>query len=288
MRSNHKKAWTCAVIVTFILFFYTFSFAQTESITGVQFKDGSVIYGRVIKLNVYDIDIQTPDGKIISRKFADVDVFYKDTGVVAKHEVKQAPEEEKVSHVALSVEGPYISGHFGVGLLTDSDISEPGATGKIEFDPGLALGIAAGYNFGEVRLEGEIGYQKNDIDKISACAGGLCISGIGASGDATSTSFLANGYYDFVNTSPFTPYISAGVGLAKIEVDDFSVVGINIGSADDTVFAYQLGVGVGYAVNKNLTIDLKYRYFATEDLDLGSTKAECASHNFYIGLRYNF
>ena len=32
MRLYHKKAWTCAIIVTFTLFFYTFSFAQTENI----------------------------------------------------------------------------------------------------------------------------------------------------------------------------------------------------------------------------------------------------------------
>ncbi|MFH1912035.1 MAG: autotransporter domain-containing protein, partial [Pseudomonadota bacterium] len=32
MKSYHEKVWTCATIVTFILFFYTFSFAQTGSI----------------------------------------------------------------------------------------------------------------------------------------------------------------------------------------------------------------------------------------------------------------
>ena len=92
----HEKAWTCALIVTFILFFHTFSFAQTERIKGVQFKDGSIIYGKVIKTNVYDIQIETKDGKIISRKFDDVDFFIKDTSVDAKQEVKQAPVAEKI------------------------------------------------------------------------------------------------------------------------------------------------------------------------------------------------
>jgi Outer membrane protease len=77
MRLYHKKAWTCAIIVTFILFFYTFSFAQTEGIKGVQFNDGSIIYGRVIKMNVNDIQIETKDGKIISRKFDEVNNFIK-------------------------------------------------------------------------------------------------------------------------------------------------------------------------------------------------------------------
>ena len=101
MRPYHKKAWTCAIIVTFILFFYTFSFAQTENIKCVQFKDGSIISGRVIKLNVNDIQIETKDGKIISRKFDDVDIFIvdtfiKDTSVDAKQEVEQALVAEKI------------------------------------------------------------------------------------------------------------------------------------------------------------------------------------------------
>lgn len=91
-----NKVWTCAITVTFILFFYTFSFAQTENIKGVQFKDGSIIYGKVIEMNVNDIRIEMKDGKIISRKFDDVVNFIKDTGVDAKQEVKQAPVVEKV------------------------------------------------------------------------------------------------------------------------------------------------------------------------------------------------
>ena len=95
MRQFHEKGLTCALIVTFILFFHTFSFAQTERIKGVQFKDGSIIYGKVIKMNVYDIQIETKDGKIISRKFDDVDFFIKDTDVDEKKEVKQVLAADK-------------------------------------------------------------------------------------------------------------------------------------------------------------------------------------------------
>ena len=77
MRHAKKKVWNCAIIVTFILFFYTFSFAQTENIKGVQFKDGSVIYGKVIKINVTDMQIETKDGKIVACKFDDVENFIK-------------------------------------------------------------------------------------------------------------------------------------------------------------------------------------------------------------------
>jgi outer membrane protease len=77
MRNATKKVCTSAIIVTFILFFYTFSFAQTENIKGVQFKDGSIIYGKVIKISVTDIQIETKDGKIVPCKFDDVENFIK-------------------------------------------------------------------------------------------------------------------------------------------------------------------------------------------------------------------
>ncbi len=76
-KSGHKKAWIYAVTVVFILFFQTLSFAQYEDIKGVKFKDGSITYGKVIKMNADGIQIETNDGKIISSNFGEVDNFIK-------------------------------------------------------------------------------------------------------------------------------------------------------------------------------------------------------------------
>ena len=170
--------------------------------------------------------------------------------------------------------GWYVSGQLGLAFLTDSDISGWSERGTLEFDTGFATGFAGGYNFGMFRVEGEIEYQYNDIDKVRG-------EGYGG-GDVTALSSLANGYYDFVNKSPFTPFITAGIGVARIEANDVG------GDADDMVFAYQVGFGVAYAINKNMSIDLKYRYFATEDPNFDGVDAEFASHNIYGGFRYNF
>ena len=185
---------------------------------------------------------------------------------------------------------PYVSGQLGVAFLTDSDLSfyeSSALTGTLEFDPGLAISVAGGANFGMFRVEGEIGYQQNDVDKMSACLGGSC-GAANASGEASALSILGNVYFDFVNSSPVTPYITAGLGIAKVEIDDLAAAGAYGGSEDDTVFAYQFGVGLAFAINKNMAIDLKYRYFATDDLDLDGVEAEFASHNVYCGFRYTF
>ena len=89
---------------------------------------------------------------------------------------------------------------------------------------------------------------------------------------------------DSFSNSSWMPFFakaisSTGVGYANVDLD---------GDEDDSVFAYQVGAGIGYAVSDQATIDLKYRYFATEDPDFGGVDAEVASHNIYLGIRVNF
>jgi opacity protein-like surface antigen len=190
------------------------------------------------------------------------------------------------SSSAYSAEGLYVSGNIGFAMLSDSDITDSGIPEfTMEYDTGWTLGGAFGYDMNKFRLEGEISYQANDIDKVSASGGSL-----DASGDVSSLAFLINGYFDFVNDSAFTPYISAGLGYAQIDLNDFNIVGSGEPnySQDDSVFAYQVGLGVGYAVTEKVTIDVKYRYFATEDPEFETAKAEIASHNFLFGVRFNF
>ena len=176
--------------------------------------------------------------------------------------------------------GPYVSGNLGLAMPTDADSTfplAPGYTINTSYDTGWAIGAALGYNFGNTRVEGEVAYQKADEDKAKDSFGSW-----DATGDISALSFLVNGYYDFTNSSAFTPYLSAGLGFAKVKVTD---IGYN---ADDTVFAYQVGAGVGYALNKNVTLDVKYRYFATSDAKFEYETREFASHNLLFGVRVNF
>lgn len=179
----------------------------------------------------------------------------------------------------------YMSGSIGLALLNDSDtdIFFEGfpVTATLESEEGLGLGIAAGYAFGNVRLEGEYAYQQNDLETLEISVLGFSASE-SISGETSSNSFLFNIYYDFKNTSPFTPFLSAGIGLSNVEFD------IEDESDDDTVFAYQLGVGLGYAITDKVSLDVKYRYFGTEDPEFDGFEAEYSSHNFYMGVRFSF
>ena len=181
---------------------------------------------------------------------------------------------------------PYLSGNLGVSIASDSDLSIFGIEfGTISFDPGFNIGGAIGYDFGNIRAEGEIGYHFWDMDTATLTGvvpGCPCTGSI--NGDASALSFMGNGYFDFpVGNSSVEPYLGAGAGLANITVgfDGFS-------DESDLVFAYQIMVGIGFEISPTATLTAGYRYFATTDPDFDGVEATVSSHDFSLGARFAF
>jgi opacity protein-like surface antigen len=173
----------------------------------------------------------------------------------------------------------YVRGNAGVSMLMDNDYTQDGFT--IEFDKGIALGVATGYDFGKFRIEGEIEYQKNDVDKYKSST-----ANIDMKGDVSSTIFFANGYYDFHNNSKFTPFVTAGLGVGRFKTKDWSTVVdkifINFDDESYTEFIYNIGCGMEYAINEKVSIETKYRYLDVPNFE------SYANHNLLLGVRYNF
>lgn len=181
--------------------------------------------------------------------------------------------------------GPYASVKGGLSVLADSDLSySDGSTAKLSFDNGWGLDVALGYQWPMFRVEGEVAYRSNDVDEFSDSFGTVQING-----DIKSWSGMANGYYDFSNTTTVTPYVGGGLGVARID-----------GSSDelgwddnDTVFAYQFMAGVNFALTKQISLDVEYRYFGTQDPEFddglgGTVEAEVIDHNVMVGVRILF
>ena len=199
------------------------------------------------------------------------------------------------AEMSSATSGPYMSINVGMANFADSDTKATADSGYVfrgsststaEFDSGFTGGGSLGYGFGNnIRLEGEIAYQKNDVDQVSN--GRTTITDIDA--EVNMWSFLGIAYYDFTNSSSVTPYLSAGLGFGNVEIES-SLSGMN---DNDTVPVAQLGAGIGYAVNQNVTLDFKYRYLlALTDPeyrgDHYTSEAEVASHNLMLGLRFGF
>ena len=109
-----------------------------------------------------------------------------------------------------------------------------------------------------------------------------------------STLFL-NLYYDFRNSTAFTPYVGAGLGMAfQYANHTFSLPGYSANFDErTTTFAWNLGAGVAYDLTDNFAVDLGYRYvnlgYYEVDLPDGAkVKNTPVNHEFMLGLRYIF
>jgi opacity protein-like surface antigen len=195
-----------------------------------------------------------------------------------------------LSSFAYSAPGFYAGGNVGIALLNDSDMSdsELPSNASISADNGFSTGGFIGYSFmNNFRIEGELVYQGNDLDEME-----LYDYDFDMTGDISSVALFANAYYDFNNSSRFTPFVGVGIGFANVEVNDTGIIiaGVNydLGDDDDTVLAYHLDAGVSYGINERFALDVKYRYMETEDPDFSGTEVEYSSHNIYTGLRVSF
>lgn len=189
---------------------------------------------------------------------------------------------------AADYEGAYISLGAGWNVLLDSDTRSPvGVTNEIDFDDGFAGTGAVGYATGTGwRGELEVGYRDNDVDAIS---------GVGAAapftGDFSTWSIMGNLLYDFNTGWALTPYLGAGVGMARISADNVGTVLTTSINESDSVIAYQGIAGLSYALTPRLDLDLSYRFFGTDDPDFESRagvtgEGEYHSHTLLAGLRY--
>ncbi len=211
---------------------------------------------------------------------------------------------------AHAAEGWYVSGQAGASFLSYADLDDPTGTlaepdTKFDFDIGFNVAGAIGYAFiNNFRVEAEVNYAKHDIDQFTTttpCVG-FCLplfgSGegrriIGGGGDVTAVSFMANAFYDIDTGGRWRPYLGGGAGIAIISVNDVAISGVPLADDDDTVFAFQLGAGIGYEFTPTTTLSFDYRFFSTADPDFKTADGtpfgfEYHRHDIRAGVRFSF
>lgn len=196
--------------------------------------------------------------------------------------------------------GLYVRGGIGINWLSDADNNGAVLDVESETDTGLGLAGALGFRLNRnIRFEAEINYRDNDADSLTITnPGSLTGLTADADGDVTSWGGMANVYYDFDGVGPvkdggkLVPYVMGGLGWANVDAD-VSSNGSQLVNDDDSVFAYQLGAGVGYEVAERVTLDLGYRYYTTDDPDLTDSsgadfESEYENHSVMASVRYAF
>lgn len=176
---------------------------------------------------------------------------------------------------------PYVSGKLSYMFLeADGKNTWNGGSNKETLDRNtwgvnIAFGSSYEFTYGGVRAELELNLR----DDAELHKGGI-------KSKLENDSVMANFYYDFTNSTKFTPYVGAGIGMSRLKAKTMGV------SKKDNNFTWQVGAGVAYNLCKNWTVDLGYRYTDAGDLTknygAGKYKVDVESHEVLLGVRYTF
>lgn len=140
---------------------------------------------------------------------------------------------------------------------------------------------ALGYKYKYFRVEGEYIYRNDIDDHYLVKNGGRDFQ---HKVTMSSDSFMANAYIDFMPNFWISPYISGGIGLTRLEIENTSNDGGSYRKDTADNFTWMLGGGLSLRLNKCLNLDAGYRY-----LDMGDIgDANINAHEVYGGLRFTF
>lgn len=183
----------------------------------------------------------------------------------------------------------YVSGALGfvIGNPADWQDNRNNLRGDIEIQKtgsfAGALGIRLNQHFA---FDAEISYRNADLDEIS----------VTGAGDGNLNGYnklwagLLNGYFILMPKNDWSPYFSVGFGIARheAEIDPVPALGVTGGSSNDTVGAYQLGLGINYNMSKQTQLWTGYRYFGTDRPVIDGNEFEYTSHDIMVGLKRHF
>lgn len=191
-----------------------------------------------------------------------------------------------------------IRGGISTAEKSGLDNQSNGLRGHADHSTDFAIGAGLGYDFGDVRIEGEILHLRNDVNEFAfANAGGLGAGLVGVndadSGNTRATAGLLNLIYDIDTGSTVTPFLGAGLGWGKINFNNYAAAGTPILDDSDSVAVYQLIAGLGAAVSRSVDLTAGYRYVGSEDPKLTdalgrSVNSDFNAHVFLVGLVWKF
>jgi opacity protein-like surface antigen len=176
---------------------------------------------------------------------------------------------------------------IGNQMLSSSSYKE----GFSPYGAGIALGTYFLPNF---RSEVGVNFLKGN-KKTRSSYGYL---GSSTNIEYKSLSLMFNSYYDFKNSSVFTPYLVGGLGISHNKATFATTInGVSIGSFNKSKnsLSWLVGAGVDAKVTNNIIIGMGYRYVTlstnsikfTNDSDFSKIKIKPA-HLMVANLRWEF
>lgn len=174
-----------------------------------------------------------------------------------------------VSIPSFARSGAYFAVRGGLSDVRETSQVDTHEAGAV---PSAAVGVYSGPLRGEV----EYAYQSS-TDFVENQAGDEMLT-------AEFQRVMANGYIDLNVTRNVIPYLMAGAGMARhnVEVLKEKISGSN--------FAWNVGAGVGFRLTRNVTADVGARYvdLGKVEYDEGQKELTFDTVETYAGLRFMF
>lgn len=217
--------------------------------------------------------------------------------------------------------GMYVTGKMGASIVNmtgqeyvHSGYADPADNGVRSgsnhrtgvFGGGVALGYDFSHAF-DVPMRVELDFMARDKAENTYNTQNRIRQGVHQTRDVKNqvklNTLMVNGYYDFKNESAFTPYVSAGLGWAAVDLKSTRVdhrdgkeTFSETRSHTSNNFAWSLGLGVAYEINDDFNIDLGYRYLdagkadvsASDDNGTRTSKVKVKSNDIMLGVTYRF
>lgn len=151
----------------------------------------------------------------------------------------------------------------------------------------IAAGFAQKLGCGSFRTELELGLNDTAEDND------IVLGGLPFRTKQDASTLMMNVYYDFDNKTNWTPYIGAGVGVARVKSKlNVDIMGMAF-KVNEYNLAWNIGAGVAYKINNNWSVDAGYRFTNmgnSEKTFFNFAKAKITTHvhELNLGLRYSF
>lgn len=176
-----------------------------------------------------------------------------------------------------------------------------GNMARERFNDTAVLGAGIGYRFSplfraDVTMDHRFDARFKGLPSDATIAAGSVFD----RGHFQSSTLMLNAYADLGTHAGFTPYVGAGIGVARNILSDYTRTtdgGLveRLSGDDDYDLAWAVMAGVGYKLSNNFTLDLGYRYVNLGDVKTrgydsgaGVDVESIGAHEVRFGVRYAF
>lgn len=205
-----------------------------------------------------------------------------------------------------TTESWYLRGDVGYSHAKrpEADFAQAALEGDIareSFRDSAVLGGGLGYRFSPMfRADVTMDHRFNARFKGLPAGDGLAPGSLSDRGRFQSSTAMLNVYADLGTYNGLTPYLGAGIGVARNILGDYTRTDIpgaveRLSGGDEYDLAWALMAGVGYRLSSSFTLDLGYRYASLGDVKTrgydsgsGADVESIGMHEVRLGVRYAF